>query len=455
MTHDRILRKTRVHRRGSMGVLLAVTLVVVIGLGALAIDSGYLCLTKTQMQAANDAAALAGGTELLSGLGAVARKTPEQVAAAASTAAVQFAAANRDGDVSSAYVAPERDLFFGKAVFDSLSGTWQQSYGTTPYNMITAVLHRDQPGSTQADGPLGLFFARAVGRATQNLQTRATAVILPAKGYKVEQGGGPANIMPFAYRQKVWERLEQAQQWYYQPTRDGLTPTRTIPTTYYPGKPGYPLTTSGEPMFHNKVVNNKGNVIYVQDIFDNYKWNESTGTVSSNQRDGWLEVNIYPQDSLYLSSGNSGTIDLGQTNNAATEISRQIVEGLNADDFAAMADQGLLNADGELVLDPVDDPTWVNADPGISASIVKALEAVVGLPKAIALFDSVTGGGGNTASVRLTKFVGTRMMYPRLSSNPKVVWVQMAPVLDGTAVADYEGEVGINTTVFSPLILIE
>ncbi len=99
--------------------MMVFVLMVVIALGSLVIDMGYVTMSKAQMQATADAAALAGGTELMPGLGLYAWKTPEQVAAAARPAAVQFAAANRAGEVPSAYLDAERDVLFGKAVFDN------------------------------------------------------------------------------------------------------------------------------------------------------------------------------------------------------------------------------------------------------------------------------------------------------------------------------------------------
>ena len=71
---------------------------VVIATIALAIDLGYILLTKTELHAAADSAALAGGTELLAGLGVDKTKTPAEVDTAARAAAVAFAANNYAGD---------------------------------------------------------------------------------------------------------------------------------------------------------------------------------------------------------------------------------------------------------------------------------------------------------------------------------------------------------------------
>ncbi len=51
-------------KRGAVLVFVAVVLVVALGFGALVVDLGFLTLTRTQLQSAADAAALAGALEL-------------------------------------------------------------------------------------------------------------------------------------------------------------------------------------------------------------------------------------------------------------------------------------------------------------------------------------------------------------------------------------------------------
>lgn len=458
-------------KRGSMGVTMAIGLVLALFMGAMAVDVGYMMMAKTQMQAVADSAALAAGTELMPGLGQMAYRTPSEVAAAGREAAVAFARENRAGDVRAAFVDPERDVFFGRAIFDSTSGSWQRTWGAAPFNMASVVVHRNQEGSANGDHPLPLFFARVMRRPTQNLRTFATAVLLPVRGFRVIEADQVSNIMPFAYREDAWRKLEEAQQWYYNPYDNPNSTPREIPPDYTPGDEhtrDYPMTEDGRPMFHSPILDNNGNpvidpntgeIMYEQDTFDNFSWHESTESVAGStnfpQRDGWLEVNIYPQHSVFLSAGNSGTIDLGETNNSTNDLKRQIEEGLNWDDYQAMDEQGLLNGNGEFVLGSESEETYVSVDSGISASIKNALEGIIGQPKVITLFDRVEGGGGETATLRLVRFVGIRVMEVNLTGNPKTIYVQMAPVIDGTGLPDLENEIGADTTVFSPLILID
>ena len=128
-----------------MATIIGLLLVVFFALVALAVDIGYIMLTQTELQAAADSATLAGGTELLPGLGRFATKTYEEVDAAARPVAVQFAAANSAGGLDSVYADAGRDVAFGHAIFDTVAGVWTREWGFehAPYNMITVTLHRE------------------------------------------------------------------------------------------------------------------------------------------------------------------------------------------------------------------------------------------------------------------------------------------------------------------------
>ena len=96
----------------------------------------------------------------------------------------------------------------------------------------------------------------------------------------------------------------------------------------------------------------------------------------------------------------------------------------------------------------------VEGDTGLSVSIQAALDAVVGQSKSIPLFSKVETVGNN-AVFTLVEFVGIRIMKSALQVKDKELMVQMAPFHDGTAVPDYDTVIGKDTTVFTPLILID
>ena len=438
-------------RRGSMAlVVILLVILIFFAMVALVFDVGYIMSTQTQMQAAVDSAALAGATELLDGVGRFATKTPSQVEAAARPVAVQFAGYHPNGNKASSYADPARDVTFGHAAFDSATGRWTRSWGTAyaPYNMITVTLRRDQEGSSQADAPLPLLFARLIGFGTQSLAVDATAVVMPANGFR-----GKANsIIPFAYRDTAWARLQQAQVWYMV---HHYIPTNSATPEFH--------------LFHSQKRDNQGQLVfdkktglpvYEQDVFDNYAASpvdKPVATVTDGSPDGWLEVNMYPQAYVTLAAGNAGTVDLGGTNNAASALKEQILHGLSAEDFAAMDAQNLLT-DGAFILDGASSVTVAaNSDTGISGGpIDQAFQQIIGHSRVMEIFtDPLLGNSGGTVYFPLTQFAGVRILSVRLQTPDKFIYVQMAPILDGNAVADLDAGVGDNTTVFAPLILIE
>jgi hypothetical protein len=82
------------------------------------------------------------------------------------------------------------------------------------------------------------------------------------------------------------------------------------------------------------------------------------------------------------------------------------------------------------------------------------MNSIIGQPRAMTLFSNAVKNG-NTVDYTLTEFVGIRVMNADLTTGKKAIWVQMATVVDGTAITDYDDEIGENTTVFTPLILIQ
>jgi Flp pilus assembly protein TadG len=152
---------------------------------------------------------------------------------------------------------------------------------------------------------------------------------------------------------------------------------------------------------------------------DNYKYN-STGAVSSGS-DGILELSMYPLENG--ASGNFGTVDIGASNNSTADLTRQIRYGVNSSDLAYFGGSLQLGSDGTLLL---------NGDTGISAGIKDDLDSIKGKPRVICLYSTVTGNGNN-AMYTIVGFVGVRIMYVKLTGNPKYVIVQPAVVIDASA----------------------
>jgi hypothetical protein len=155
---------------------------------------------------------------------------------------------------------------------------------------------------------------------------------------------------------------------------------------------------------------------------DKYSYNPNTGGTSSGG-DGVKEVDLYPYGTSALPPGNRGTVDLGSPNNSTSDLKRQILYGQNATDLSYFG--GSVRTD--------DGPIQLNGDTGISAGIKDELEAIKGQPRLIPLFSQVTGPGNN-ATYTITRFVPVRIVYVKLTGNPKSVVVQPAPYSSPTVI---------------------
>ncbi len=158
---------------------------------------------------------------------------------------------------------------------------------------------------------------------------------------------------------------------------------------------------------------------------DYYSYDEATGAVTQGS-DGVLEVDLYPYGNQNLPPGNRGTVDFGHAGNSTADIARQIVHGLNDSDLSHLG--------GELDFEAV--PMQINGDTGISAGVKDELASIIGEPRMIPLFSTVSGPGNN-AMYTIVKFVPIRIMYVKLTGKPskKKVWIQPAAFFDPTTVA--------------------
>lgn len=453
-TGQRTTSQRQGRRRGAVLVMTALLLIFFLGLVACAFDLGWIVMTRTELQAAADAAALAGGTELMAGLGLFATATPSEVEAAGRTAAVTFAGENPNGDVLASFADENRDVRFGWAVYDDTTQSWIKTWGATGpntgYNMIGVTLHRDQTATTNDDGQLPLFIGPVLGRNHKGLQATATAVILPANGFRVTPGDPTtADIIPFAMSKQQYDKYLVAQDYYG--AGGTANPAGGFPANLDPanGGPWYRAPSGepgdyGDPLFGHYIVKN-GKTTFVQDFNDLFNVTAQSEPDSgfTSGPDQILEVDLYPRDDV--TSGNFGTIDLGDPNNSTSELSRQIEYGLNEYDLSFFDNN-------EIVL-PLGD---VNGDTGVSAGLKHALEKILGQCRGIALFDHVSGPGNN-AGYDLYGWAGLRLVEVELNGalQYKHLRFQLCQFSGAGGVGDPTETVDENTTVFTPLILIE
>jgi Flp pilus assembly protein TadG len=254
-----------------------------------------------------------------------------------------------------------------------------------------AVFVRVQRTSTQ-NGQIPLFFARAIGFNQAAESAQATAAFRSGlSGFQMPSDGSNLNILPFALDETTWCNL----------------------------------SSSGS---------------------DSWTYNKESKTVTWGG-DGIKEVNLFPQGTG--SSGNRGTVDIGGSNDSTADIERQILYGINQSDYDLLAARGLslqLDSSGTLQL---------NGDTGISAAVKDELATIIGQPRVIPIFRSVSGPGNN-AVYTICKWVGVRVMYVKLtgSLNSKAVIVQPCNVVAKGGIYDNGGGAGGSDYVYSPVWLV-
>jgi hypothetical protein len=159
--------------------------------------------------------------------------------------------------------------------------------------------------------------------------------------------------------------------------------------------------------------------------------------------DGLVEVNLFPQGTG--APGNRGTVDIGKSNNSTADIARQIVNGISPSDFAAMGGKIEFDASGKISL---------NGDTGVSAGVKDELASIMGQPRVIPIFSTVSGNGNN-AQYTIVKWQGIRIVNVQLtgSMSTKNIMIQVASVLA-------KGEIpattpGSSSSVYSKVALVK
>jgi Flp pilus assembly protein TadG len=230
---------TRPQRRGAIVPLFAILLVPILAMLCFSIDTGWMVLTRTDLQSTADAAALAGAEKLQEPY--VQYNMPGQLQQAAILAAAtgnapgspmataeQFSSRNKAGNAHITLL--DQDVHFG---FTDANGNYTYPYAGFP-NTIEVTVRRD----STANGSLGLFFGGVLGMSTVDLQATARATIYSGNvsSLQVIPGIG-AHILPVALDYKIWDQFYAS----------GLSPDGTIhlnDTNGYPELKVYPFQTN-------------------------------------------------------------------------------------------------------------------------------------------------------------------------------------------------------------------
>ncbi len=151
---------------------------------------------------------------------------------------------------------------------------------------------------------------------------------------------------------------------------------------------------------------------------DQYTWNSSTQTVTSGP-DGIAESTTYPVSGGL--AGNWGTIKVGVSNNSTSTLGAQIQYGITPAQLATFPNSTITAG-------------VFSANPGISAGLKSSLEAIIGQPRALPIYNT-SGGNGNNAWYNVYTFQAVRIMAVNFQGGNKYVIVQPALLQDPTAIA--------------------
>jgi Flp pilus assembly protein TadG len=383
-------KNLRRQRKGAITVLAALLSIVMVGMVAFSVDLGYVLSAKEELQRSADATALATCWEY--GQKMAKGNTSDVATISARSAAASYAAMNEvTGHPMTLNVNSSNDPN-GDVVFGYISDfkNSQSQFQTNSTNGVNAVRVRLQKTS-EMNGEVPYFFARVFGMEGQVLESEAVAgIISEVSGFKAPSDGSNIDLLPYALDLQTW----------------------------------------------NNLINGNSS--------DNYRWNSTTKKVESGS-DGWVEVNLFPQGTG--SPGNRGTVDIGGSNNSTSDIARQILHGISGADFAALTATGrtlVFDASGKL---------YLNGDTGISAGVKDELAAIIGQPRVIPIFSSVSGNGNN-AEYTIVKWQGIRIVAVKLtgSMSQKHVTIQVAPVMTGGIVPSTTS--GTSKYVYSPVVLV-
>ena len=156
--------------RGAVIVVVAIVMIVLLGIAALAVDIGYVAVTKNELQNIADAAALAGAREL-------SRQYPEDYVAQQAFIADRTLVLAIIQDVASKNRAANMAISINPA--DVVIGRWDLATSTmSAENLlqptaVSVVARRDETANTA----INTFFARVLGVETVPVRADATAAL--------------------------------------------------------------------------------------------------------------------------------------------------------------------------------------------------------------------------------------------------------------------------------------
>ena len=357
----RTRRQGRHQRRGAVIALVAISLLVLLGCAALAIDGGQLYLARTQLQAAADAAALAGASAIVLDEGMV-----------GDYMVVEEEGRNRAIHIGSLHeclgkqlqIVPT-DITFGR-IEDPADLSSPFTSRTTDYNAVHVVAART---TSSIGGPITLFLAQIWGN--DEADVRATAVAV------------------------MDDRLS------------GYSPvvTTLIPLTIWVDE-------------YNRQVESTGMDGYKWDEDDNSVKGEGDGILEVHLYPYKLSGDAINEE--FEGGGNFGILNIGVDSQSASAVNTQITDGVTHDDLLAE-----FGVDHLTFKDESGDALTFEStgNPGIMVSLKAPLEEKIGQVVGFLLHEAVVLNGSNCVYTIVDMRFG-RLMDVDLTGNTRTLVIQ-------------------------------
>jgi Flp pilus assembly protein TadG len=164
----RRLRQFFEDQRGASSIMVAVSLVVIIGMGAMAVDLGYVMSTRSEVQKAADASALAAASHLVQLYNEQGTNlTAAEMTSAAVEAANQWSQNNTASNTN--LTVASDDVVVG--VWDPTNKTFTAGGSADEINAVKVTVRRD----STTNGPIQLFFGSVVGVSTVDVSSGAVS----------------------------------------------------------------------------------------------------------------------------------------------------------------------------------------------------------------------------------------------------------------------------------------
>lgn len=180
-------------RRGNIILMSAWVIMLAFAFAAFTIDIGYISVCKAQLQAAVDAATLAGAMELDS------NASQADIATAVKDAVEEIAGLNPVATWPGLLLDRDADIELGRREWDAANGTYTFRFGpdATPYNIVRVTgrygFVSTSDGSGSADRRIPVFFSPAIGQDKVSMNVSSVATFQPRDVMLVQDYSGSMN----------------------------------------------------------------------------------------------------------------------------------------------------------------------------------------------------------------------------------------------------------------------